>query len=226
MAVTTWPRRWPIAWHHPRPSPRERHHRPSGGLRVHPVVRALSAARPPARPPLRSHRRAPRRLLRQGAELLALARSGTGARGRGPERGGRAGLPRALRRRPRDRRGCDARGSARCAGTRPRTRRACARSATRPPCCSRSVISACSKRSGDEPAVAMVGARRASSYGLEMSYALGRGLGAAGVTGGKRAGAGHRRRRPSRLHRRGRPAPGRAGRRPRHPLSARPRPAP
>ncbi len=32
-----------------------------------------------------------------------------------------------------------------------------------------------------EPAVAVVGARRASSYGLEMSYALGRGLGAAGV---------------------------------------------
>ena len=33
-----------------------------------------------------------------------------------------------------------------------------------------------------EPAVAIVGARRASPYGLEMSYALGRGLGAAGVT--------------------------------------------
>ncbi len=32
-----------------------------------------------------------------------------------------------------------------------------------------------------EPAVAIVGARRASPYGLEMSYSLGRGLGAAGV---------------------------------------------
>ena len=33
-----------------------------------------------------------------------------------------------------------------------------------------------------EPAVALVGARRASPYGLEMAYELGRGLGAAGVT--------------------------------------------
>jgi DNA processing protein len=35
---------------------------------------------------------------------------------------------------------------------------------------------------GDEPAVAIVGARSASSYGLEIAYSLGRGLGAAGVT--------------------------------------------
>ena len=33
-----------------------------------------------------------------------------------------------------------------------------------------------------QPAVAVVGARRASPYGLEMAYELGRGLGAAGVT--------------------------------------------
>lgn len=33
----------------------------------------------------------------------------------------------------------------------------------------------------DEPAVAMVGTRRASPYGTEVAYALGRGLGAAGV---------------------------------------------
>ena len=33
-----------------------------------------------------------------------------------------------------------------------------------------------------EPAVALVGTRRPSPYGLEMAYALGRGLGAAGVT--------------------------------------------
>ena len=36
-------------------------------------------------------------------------------------------------------------------------------------------------RLAHDPAVAVVGARRASPYGLEMSYALGRGLGAAGV---------------------------------------------
>jgi DNA processing protein len=34
----------------------------------------------------------------------------------------------------------------------------------------------------EQPAVALVGARRASPYGLEMAYELGRGLGAAGVT--------------------------------------------
>ncbi|MGI8597358.1 MAG: DNA-processing protein DprA [Thermoleophilaceae bacterium] len=33
-----------------------------------------------------------------------------------------------------------------------------------------------------EPAVAVVGARRASQYGLEVGYSLGRGLGAAGIT--------------------------------------------
>ena len=61
------------------------------------------------------------------------------------------------------------------------TRRSCESCRTRPPCCSQPDATRRSPSSARSPAVAMVGTRRASPYGTEVAYAIGRGLGASGV---------------------------------------------
>ena len=65
---------------------------------------------------------------------------------------------------------------------RPRTRRSWPSCRIRPPRCSASAAPRRWPRSAEGPAVAIVGTRRPSPYGTEVAYALGRGLGAAGVT--------------------------------------------
>ena len=57
----------------------------------------------------------------------------------------------------------------------------CASCRTRPPSCSAAGAADVLAGLREEPAVAIVGTRRPSPYGSEVAYALGRGLGAAGV---------------------------------------------
>ena len=117
-------------------------------------------------------------------ELLALADdeliAALARRRRGRDRAG----ARALRRRARARRAAPPPARAPSAATTSAIPPRCATLPTRRRCCTSPATPAGSRRStpDDAPAVAIVGARRATPYGLEVARALGRGLAAAGVT--------------------------------------------
>ncbi len=118
---------------------------------------------------------------RPGAAGRAAGAAGRGAGARGRRRRGRA-VAEALRRARS--RGVAAGGGRRsvCAATIPASRPRCGRDAARRACCtSRGASSACGGGC-DEPTVAIVGARAASDYGMEVAHGLARGLAASGVT--------------------------------------------
>ena len=173
-------------------------------LRRTALIAALVRAARRGVAPARRHR-ARARAARRGA-ARARARGRAGARTSGFDAAARA---RARPRGPRVALVC------RCVGA--PTRRGCARCPTRRRCCT---CSATPRRSDVPDAVAIVGARRATAYGLEVSRALGRGLSRGRRARGLRARARGRRRR-ARGRAGGPAAAGRgAGRRRRRPVPA------